>query len=92
MRTRATLAEFEALVVSLDPLAEQMRQRRHDDGQPWTDDEIRSCLVELIRLNFEIVGLCPVCDEPIRRCDPRRLVADEPLAHLVCLAEGPSRP
>ncbi len=38
----------------------------------------------IIRMNFEIVGLCPVCDEPVRRCDCRRLV-DGHLAHVRCL-------
>ena len=41
--------------------------------------------VPIIRMTFRIVGLCPVCDEPVRACDSRRLVDEDRLAHVRCL-------
>jgi hypothetical protein len=42
----------------------------------------------IARMVFELVGICPVCDEPVRRCDSRRAVEvdDEHWqAHIPCL-------
>lgn len=43
----------------------------------------------IARLVFEVVANCPLCDEPIRRCDSRRLVYVRRdlgrLTHLRCL-------
>ena len=42
----------------------------------------------IARMVFEVVGICPVCDEPVRRCDSRRVVNVEDedwLAHIPCL-------
>jgi hypothetical protein len=36
---------------------------------------------------FEQVSTCPRCDEPVRRCDPRRLV-DNRLFHLTCVGDA----
>jgi hypothetical protein len=33
----------------------------------------------------EAVADCPICERPVRRCDPRRLVDDQ-LVHVVCAA------
>ena len=35
------------------------------------------------RMLSEVVADCPGCDEPVRRCDPRRLVEGR-LHHLSC--------
>ncbi len=35
------------------------------------------------RLLSEVVADCPVCEEPIRRCDARRIVEGQ-LQHLPC--------
>ena len=43
----------------------------------------------VMRMLSEVVNDCPACDEPVRRCDPRRLV-DERLLHLRC-APAPAR-
>jgi hypothetical protein len=41
------------------------------------------------RLVFEQVGACPRCEEPVRRCDGRRLV-DDRLFHLGCISDAGS--
>ena len=38
-----------------------------------------------IRMLGEAVADCPICERPVRRCDPRRLVDDQ-LVHVVCAA------
>jgi hypothetical protein len=40
----------------------------------------------VIRMLAEAVADCPTCEEPVRRCDPRRL-GDSQLAHLRCTEE-----
>jgi hypothetical protein len=44
------------------------------------------------RLLSEVVADCARCDEPVRRCDPRRLV-DGHLVHVACapIPPDPSR-
>jgi hypothetical protein len=42
-----------------------------------------ACADGVMRLLSEVVSDCAACDEPIRRCDPRRLV-DGRLLHLTC--------
>lgn len=37
----------------------------------------------VLRFLIEVVGECPMCDSPITRTDPRRLV-DGRLLHLAC--------
>jgi hypothetical protein len=83
MTTRGSVAEFEALMTELEPVREQMRRRR----PPLTEEEITAKLVAICRMQFGIVGLCPVCDEPVRACDSRRPVDEERLAHLDCLEQ-----
>lgn len=42
----------------------------------------------IARMIFEGLGPCPVCDEPVRRCDRRVLIDvddDQLLAHLECV-------
>lgn len=44
----------------------------------------------IARMVFEAVGVCPVCAEPVRRCDSRRLIdldGEQRLAHIPCLEE-----
>jgi hypothetical protein len=41
------------------------------------------------RLLSEVVDECPRCDEPVRRCDPRRLL-DGRIVHLACAPLDPS--
>jgi hypothetical protein len=86
MTTAATPGEFEALMAQLEPLREQMRKRKDPETgeRLLSEQEITQKLVAIVRLDFEIVGLCPGCNEPIRRCDARRLVEDE-LAHVSCI-------
>ena len=86
MRTRASAEEFEALMAQLDPLREEMRTRR----PPMTEEQISARIVGIARMFFAIVGLCPVCDEPVRACDSRRLTqaeGEQRLAHIPCLEE-----
>ena len=86
MKTRASAEEFEALLSQLDPLRDEMRRRR----PPMSEEEITARIVGIARMNFAIVGLCPVCDEPVRRCDSRRLIkhdGEQRLAHIPCLRE-----
>ena len=86
MITRASAQEFEALLAQLDPLREEMRGRR----PPMTEEEISARIVGIARMFFAIVGLCPACDEPVRRCDSRRLIdhdGEQRLAHTPCLKE-----
>jgi len=46
----------------------------------------------VIGLLSEIVGTCPACDAPIRRCDPRALDGTA-LVHLACAPiHEPERP
>lgn len=45
----------------------------------------------VMRLVSEVVGVCPTCEEPVRRCDPRWLVGDQ-LAHLACAPPLPPTP
>jgi hypothetical protein len=43
----------------------------------------------IARMIFEALGPCPVCDEPVRRCDRRVLIDvddDQLLAHLECVS------
>lgn len=54
---------------------------------PLPDDRIDDCL----RLLSEVVADCPHCEEPVRRCDPRRLIDADRLAHLACAPLGPPR-
>lgn len=42
----------------------------------------------VIRMLSEIVATCPECDEPVRRCDGRKLVGDQ-LMHLSCAPGDP---
>jgi hypothetical protein len=87
MRTRASTQEFEDLLAQLDPLREEMRTRR----PPMTEEEISARVVGIARMVFAIVGICPACDEPVRRCDSRRLVqhdGEQRLAHIPCLKES----
>jgi len=43
----------------------------------------------VVQMLCEVVADCPICDEPVRRCDPRRLVGDEErLAHLRCASDA----
>jgi hypothetical protein len=37
----------------------------------------------VLRLLSEVVAECPACEEPVRRCDPRRVIEDR-LVHLAC--------
>jgi hypothetical protein len=41
----------------------------------------------IARLMFEQVSTCPRCEEPVRRCDPRRQVDDQ-LLHLSCVGDA----
>jgi hypothetical protein len=86
MITRASAKEFEALLSQLDPLREEMRRRQ----PPMTEAMISARIVGIARMVFAIVGLCPVCDEPVRRCDSRRVIVhdgEQRLAHIPCLEE-----
>jgi hypothetical protein len=83
MTTAATVREWEELMDGLEPLGEDMRRRR----PPLTEREITSKLAGIARTHFAVVGTCPICQEPVRACDSRRLVDDD-LAHVPCL-EGP---
>jgi hypothetical protein len=38
----------------------------------------------VIRMLAEAVGDCPRCEEPVRRCDARRLIGEQ-LAHGRCV-------
>lgn len=42
----------------------------------------------VIRMLSEVVSDCPVCEEPVRRCDRRALDIDEQLGHLQCIGGG----
>jgi hypothetical protein len=45
------------------------------------DPERRDAVIAMLS---EVVGDCPACDEPVRRCDARRLVGGR-LAHVRCV-------
>jgi hypothetical protein len=47
-------------------------------------------VVAVIRLLADVVTDCPVCDEAVRRCDPRVLHGGE-LLHLRCAGGGVER-
>jgi hypothetical protein len=85
MKTAATLREWEELMDGLECLADDMRRRR----PPLSEEEIRAKLSAIARLHFAVVGLCPICDEPMRACDRRRKAVvdddEDRLAHIPCL-------
>lgn len=68
MRRPATPREFEELLAALD-------------GLDYIDRDQRAGIARMV---FEAVSDCPVCEEGVRRCDPRRLV-DDRLHHLDCV-------
>jgi hypothetical protein len=45
------------------------------------------CHDGVIRMLSEVLEDCERCDEPIRRCDPRRLVGTQ-LVHIHCIRGG----
>lgn len=62
----------------LEPAQKQMR-----DGRAWTEERVTQSIVGIARLVFEIVGVCPICREAVRRSDPRRRAGDR-LMHRDC--------
>jgi hypothetical protein len=71
MRAAATPREAEELREQLDLL-------------DYIDDERKTAITRMV---FEVVVECPICEEPVRRCDSRRLV-DERLMHLSCAGDA----
>lgn len=45
----------------------------------------RERVVAVIAMLADVVGDCPACGEPVRRCDRRRLSENSRLAHLACI-------
>jgi hypothetical protein len=74
MRTLAKPAEVEQLMALLDPLEHLDRDRK----------------AAIARMFFEVVADCARCEDPVRRCDPRRVVGDR-LHHLDCVSDAGAR-
>ena len=55
----------------------------HEQLEPHMPEERAVAAVGLLS---EVVADCPVCEEPVRRCDPRRRVGEH-LRHLRCAGE-----